>query len=75
MEWLNKRAADPNSRCATWHIPSPTGSPGDYSDLFLWKDNGREGSDSDMPKTIWTQLCNLAGEDFAGILWITFLET
>jgi hypothetical protein len=80
--WLNQasRGEEGGPRSATWHRPEPTSKRaqgkdtpvGDYSDLFVWKDNGREGSDSDMPASVWNKICKLVGEDFAGIVWIKF---
>ena len=73
--WINTAAgyvAD-GPCAATWHRPQlDAGRLTDYSDVFIWKDKGREGSDSDMPKAVWNALCDLAGDDFAGILWLTF---
>lgn len=71
--WLNKAAIGESNGplAATWHR---TGTPDDYSDLFAWKDAGKEGSDSDMPEDVWNQLCELAGEPFQGVLWISFLD-
>lgn len=53
--------------------PRPTKAR-EYSDIFLWKDSGKEGSDSDMPEHVWEKLCELAGKDFVGVLWVDFLE-
>lgn len=50
LSWLNN--ASPK---ATWHS---TGTPGEFSDVFVLVDsslNG-EGSDSDMPEHIWTAI-------------------
>jgi len=75
VEWLNLASGGKgNGPCAaTWHrAPNGPIPIGEYSDLFVWKDKGREGSDSDMPEECWNQLCNLAGDNFVGLLWIIF---
>ena len=62
---------------ASWHRPwlgNGRGEINDYSDIFIWKDSGYEGSNSDMPEDVWNQLVQLAGEEFTGVLWIDFLE-
>ena len=77
--WINN-ASTPKSdfaTLATWHRVSPekgASTPvGEYSDIFLWKDKGDDGSNSDMPPSIWKKLCKLAGANFEGVLWISFL--
>jgi hypothetical protein len=76
-EWLEAGATDDKKNpaytgpVATWHRQ---GAIAEFSDVFVWKDLGQSGSDSDMPQDVWVKLCQLAGEQFAGILWITFLE-
>lgn len=73
--WLNKGSGPGTNgpRTATWHRPENK-KPGEFSDVFVWKDLGKEGSDTDMPEDVWAKLCKLAGENFAGIIWITFLK-
>lgn len=68
--WLNSGVSRNHSGPATWHrAPAPVG---EFSDLFLWKDQGTEGSDSDMPG--WQDVCRLVGSDFVGVIWIDFVE-
>lgn len=68
--WLNSCTAPgyKGATVATWH------RFGDYdlscSDIFLWKDHGREGSNTDYP--LWEELVDLVGEEFAGSIWIQF---
>jgi hypothetical protein len=62
-------------RVATWHVPTeglPI-PPGEYSDVFLWVDHG-ECSNSDLPDDVWDNILTLIGKNFAGIVWLTFLE-
>ena len=64
VDWLNQRT------CATWHKGRGIT---EYSDIFTWIDKG-EGSDSDMPEPVWDEIIKLLGEDFFGVVWITFLN-
>jgi hypothetical protein len=63
----------PGLGVATWHR-GPQAS--EFSDLFLWFEDG-DGSDFGlMPEDIWQELCRICQEaDFnGGIVWITNLE-
>lgn len=64
VAWLNQRT------CATWH---KGGGITEFSDIFTWIEKG-EGSDSDMPEPVWDEIIKLLGEDFFGVVWITFLN-
>jgi hypothetical protein len=63
----------PSMGGATWHR-GPRAS--EFSDLFLWFDDG-EGSDSDLvPADIWQELCRICKKARfdAGVVWITNLH-
>ncbi|MBN2579380.1 MAG: hypothetical protein JXB10_10345 [Pirellulales bacterium] len=64
---------DPGLGAATWHR-GPRAS--EYSDLFLWFEDG-DGSDFGlMPDDIWQELCQICqAADFnGGIVWIKNLQ-
>ena len=53
--WLNG-----NGKQATWHTKGA--KPNEFSDVFMWYDN-HEGSDSDMPESIWEELCKICDSE------------
>lgn len=68
VKWLNSD----KSNTATWH---QGGKPNEYSDVFIWYENG-EGSDSDMPEHCWDTLVDIfdANGFHQGVAWLTNLE-
>lgn len=74
VRWLNAGVLeDATIPVASWHRPRESGprAPDEWSDVFMWMEH-REGSDSDMPEDVWNQICDLAGDTFAGLVWIKF---
>lgn len=64
------------SRVATWHSPKNLTKPcppGEFSDIFTFIERG-EGSDSDMPASVWKKILKIVGPEFHGVVWLTFLE-
>jgi len=64
------------NRVATWHTPenaTKPSPPGEFSDIFTVIDHG-EGSDSDMPESVWKKIQKLVGPEYHGVVWLTFLE-
>ena len=71
--WLSRASGSRPSnepRAATWHRGGE--KLGEFSDLFVWKDRNHEGSDTDMPEDVWNTICDTVGENFCGVIWITF---
>ena len=68
VKWLNSD----KSTTATWH---QGGKPNEYSDVFIWYENG-EGSDSDMPEHCWDRLLDIFDDNgfHSGVAWLTNLE-
>jgi len=65
---------DPTTNIATWHLKNDP-LPHDYSDCFVWFDNG-EGSHSNMPAKWWSLICEICKtEGFTdGILHLSNLD-
>jgi hypothetical protein len=74
VAWLNAASGNdplPGPLAATWHRPW-MGEIGEYSDLYITKDTGHEGSDSDMPEDVWNAVVALVGADYVGVIRMTF---
>lgn len=71
IDYLN----DLDNTLATWHTRGDP-NPHEYSDCFLWFDNG-EGSNDDIPEKWWDLICEICKKEGfeAGILYITNLDT
>ena len=70
LNWLNNE----NDRIMTWHRRGT--DPDEYSDVVVTYDSG-EGSNSDMPKECWKELCKLwrmRMQGDYGLIWVTNLE-
>lgn len=72
VAWLN----DPDHIQATWHRKGKP--PGDYSDIFLtFSALNEDGSDSDMPRHCWEQLCGWlrqAGVRQDCVVWLSNIQ-